>query len=168
MWCISRLDDKHWYALYPEDEVAFVLLSLTSFSAKPEAIRAYQFDRYRYYYAIVACDSENTANGIYESCDGIQYQSSGLALDLRFVPDDMEFDVSVRHFTIFLILWIQSSRLRDQCLPDTVNLRKYKPNNFESDTLRSTVKLNWDGDDFHRKKKVQKAFDDNADLEDLR
>jgi len=120
--------------------------------AKPEAIRAYQFDRFRFYYAVVAFDSDETANAIYENCDGVQYQSSGLALDLRFVPDEMEFD---------------KTRLRDQCLPDSVNLRKYKPNHFQSSVTQSNVKLDWDNSDFHRQKKVQKAFEDDANLDDL-
>jgi hypothetical protein len=68
------------------------------FRAKPEVVRAYQLERYRFYYAVVECDSDETANAIYEGCDGIQYLSSGLTLDLRFIPDEMDFEVWFKYF----------------------------------------------------------------------
>lgn len=50
-------------------------------------------ERFRFYYAVIVCDSAETANALYEACDGYEYEVSGVALDLRFIPDDMEFDV---------------------------------------------------------------------------
>ncbi|KAI6191564.1 hypothetical protein M3Y97_00241700 [Aphelenchoides bicaudatus] len=120
--------------------------------ADPEAVHAYQIERYRFYYAIVECDTDETANSIYEACDGVQYQNSGLKLDLRFVPDETTFE---------------TSRLRDQCSPENLNLRKYKPNNFMSAVTNSSAKLDWDAGDFQRKKKIQQAFSENAELDDL-
>ncbi|KFA61995.1 hypothetical protein S40285_07904 [Stachybotrys chlorohalonatus IBT 40285] len=116
-----------------------------------DALRAYQVDRLRYFYAIVVCSDIKTSQAIYEATDGTEYQSSSNFLDLRFVPDDLTFD----------------DEPRDQCekLPDS-----YKPIEFVTNALQSSkVKLTWDlhPEEVARKESINRAFSGSrADIEE--
>ncbi|KAH8754927.1 pre-rRNA-processing protein-like protein ESF1 [Hyaloscypha sp. PMI_1271] len=106
------------------------------------ALRQYQLERLRYYYAVVVCSDEQTAQNIYESTDGTEYLSSANFFDLRFIPDGTEFD----------------GKPRDEC--DAVPAG-YKPTEFVTDALQhSKVKLTWDMDpeEATRKDAIKRAF----------
>ncbi|KAI1724115.1 hypothetical protein Ddc_05320 [Ditylenchus destructor] len=109
-----------------------------------EMIRAYQLERLRYFYAVCECDSEDTAIAIYEGCDGVEYETSGVRFDLRFIPNEMEFD---------------ENRLRERVTTDNVDVEKYKPKRFESLALSNcNTKLTWDENDPERTLCVTEAF----------
>lgn len=93
-----------------------------------KALRRYQLQRLRYYYAVVRCDSISTAKKIYDNCDGTEYESTANIFDLRYIPEGMEFD---------------ESESNDVCTKIPSN---YKPNStFVTDALQhSKVKLTWD------------------------
>ena len=55
-------------------------------------LRQYQLERLRYYYAVIECDSNNTAKTIYDSLDNREYLTTSNFFDLRFIPDEVTFD----------------------------------------------------------------------------
>lgn len=59
-------------------------------------LRRYEQQRLKYYFAVVEFDSAATANHIYEECDGVEFEHSAVVFDLRFIPDDVVIDTSVR------------------------------------------------------------------------
>ncbi|EHA49506.1 hypothetical protein MGG_00053 [Pyricularia oryzae 70-15] len=107
-----------------------------------DALRSYQLDRLRYYYAIMVCSDKHTAETIYREVDGREYLASSNFLDLRFVPDDVTFD----------------DQPRDECTGVPAG---YRPVEFVTDALQhSKVKLTWDThpDEAARKDSIKRAF----------
>jgi hypothetical protein len=105
-----------------------------------KALRSYQLDRLRYYYAIITCSSINAAKAVYDSMDGLEYLSSANFFDLRFVPDDTTFDEDPH----------------EECKSLSEG---YKPNEFTTDALtHSKVRLTWDAEDTTRQEVQKRAF----------
>ncbi|ORX52211.1 hypothetical protein BCR36DRAFT_325040 [Piromyces finnis] len=105
-----------------------------------EELRKYQLERLKYYYAVVECDTVDTAVEIYNNCDGVEIEKSSNILDLRFIPDEETFDdepVNAAYETPVA----------------------YEPNEFSTEALRhSKVKLTWDDDDPDRLKITRRKF----------
>ncbi|KAI0361520.1 hypothetical protein OH77DRAFT_1444095 [Trametes cingulata] len=98
-----------------------------------EALRKYQLERLRYYYAIAECDTVEAASHIFNELEGTELERSANVFDLSFVPDDMTFD----------------DDFRDEATDDLS--APYKPVEFVTDALRhSKVKLTWDEDEPER------------------
>lgn len=100
------------------------------------ALRRYQLERLRYYYAVVECDSIETAAAIYHHCDGREFETSTNTLDLRYIPEDVEFD-------------------EDEVTDSASSIpKKYvaKPAMVTDALQRSNVRLTWDQDDPDRKR----------------
>lgn len=108
----------------------------------PAALRQYQLERLRYYYAVMICSDKETAEKVYEDTDGTEFGSSANFFDLRFIPDDTEFE----------------DQPRDEC--DKVPAG-FKPTEFITNALQhSKVELTWDKDpeEAARKGAIDRAF----------
>ncbi|KAG0257236.1 pre-rRNA-processing protein esf1 [Actinomortierella ambigua] len=114
-----------------------------------EALRKYQLDRLKYYYAVVDTDSVATAKAICAACDGAEYESSANFFDLRYIPDGMDFANDIP---------------KDECYNAP---EQYKPNDFTTQVFQhSNVKLTWDEDDAERIRVTRQKFS-KQDLEDM-
>lgn len=114
-----------------------------------ERVRRYQLSRLRYFYAVVECDSSQTAGALYDECDGLEYESSATRLDLRFIPGDMEF--------------LQEPH---SAMDTSVDVGRYRPQRFTTAALQqSNVHLTWDETSADRIQVFQRAFNQNEDDE---
>jgi hypothetical protein len=107
-----------------------------------EKLREYQLNRLKYYYAVIELDSVETADKVYKECDGLEYESTANRLDLRFIPDDVDFE----------------DEPKDTCteLPD---MSKYQPRIFFTTALQQAkVELTWDENDVERNELTEKLF----------
>ncbi|KXN72798.1 hypothetical protein CONCODRAFT_32445, partial [Conidiobolus coronatus NRRL 28638] len=105
-----------------------------------QALRLYQLNKLKYYFAVVECDSVKTAKHIYDEVDTKELESTANFFDLRFIPDEMEF----------------TDPPRDVTKSDPTS---YKPVDFITDVLtRSKVKLTWEDDDPDRVKLTRRKF----------
>ncbi|RDX55768.1 hypothetical protein OH76DRAFT_1338050 [Lentinus brumalis] len=106
-----------------------------------EALRKYQLERLRYYYAIVECDTVEAASHIFNELEGTELERSANVFDLSYVPDDMTFD----------------DEFRDEATDDLS--APYRPLEFVTDALRhSKVKLTWDEDEPERTQVTRRTF----------
>ncbi|KAM7440683.1 pre-rRNA-processing protein esf1 [Porites harrisoni] len=107
-----------------------------------EKLRQYQLNRLKYYYAVMDCDSPGTAEVLYDECDGTEFELSGNILDLRYIPDDMEFD----HEPHSVATGIPTSGM-------------YSAPEFSTTALHQTnVKLTWDETDPWRQRATMRKF----------
>lgn len=101
------------------------------------ALREYELSKLKYYFAIVTFDSIETANIVYEECDGLELENSAMTFDLRFVPNEEDFS---------------NRQVRDRCnnLPS-----QYSPPDFIVNALQHTkVQCSWDEGEKEREKKL--------------
>jgi hypothetical protein len=104
------------------------------------ALREYELSKLRYYFAIAQCDSIETANILYEQLDDVELGDTAMALELRFVPDDLD---------------LSSREVRDSCASTSNVSHNYKPPQFVINALQHTnVECSWDKGETEREKKL--------------
>lgn len=108
------------------------------------ALRRYQLERLRYYYAVIECDSVETARHIYQHCDGSEFEKSANFLDLRFIPDSVTFSPD------------EDGPIKDVATGLPKNYRS-KPDLYTAALQSTRVALTWDADDTERARVMRRT-----------
>ena len=109
----------------------------------PVELRKYELKKLKYYYAVVYCDSIETADNLYKECNDQEIERTQCFMDIRFIPDDLkEFPYPPKEIC------------------DHIPLNKeYNPNFKPNAALQDTkVKLTWDQNDPKRNDLIERAF----------
>ncbi|KAI0304703.1 hypothetical protein BC826DRAFT_1088909 [Russula brevipes] len=126
-----------------------------------DALRRYQLQRMRYFYAVVECDSVELASYLYSELQGAELERSANILNLSFVPDDMTFEEecrlgrpispltcetfisiliyaqALRHSKVRLT-WDQDDPERDRVTRRPLSLKEIEENDFRAYLASST------------------------------
>ncbi|KAG1884525.1 pre-rRNA-processing protein ESF1 [Suillus subluteus] len=111
-----------------------------------DALRKYQLERLRYYYAIVECDTAEAVAHIYNELERTELQRSANVFNLSLVPDEMAFDEECRHTIVNqkeieeadFKVYIASSFSESNNDPDPVSKKRSKKN-AQRDKLRTLL-----------------------------
>ena len=95
----------------------------------------------KYYYAVVVCNSTQTANAIFKENQGMEFELTNLRLSLSFIDDDLKFPQDPREEAFEI------------------------PPNYNFDSTRisralnhTSVRLTWDQDDPRRKSRLNSNY----------
>lgn len=114
-------------------------------------LRRYELNKLRYYFAVVTCDSAETAAALYGALDNQEIEMTSNKLDMRFVPDDVSFEGRKIH-----------SEAHEIPLD-------YQPPHFETNVLQKTeTKLTWDQTPKERLSVTQAAFSHLVDIDEAK
>lgn len=108
----------------------------------PEKLRAYEAAKLKYYFAIVELTSSEYADMAYKEIDGIEFEHSSAAVDVRTVPLDRMVNV------------VEGRAVRDEA---TMIPSNYHPPDFVVNALQhSSVQCSWEVGDVDREKTLTK------------
>ena len=112
-------------------------------------LRKYERERMKYYYAVTDCDSVQTAEAIYQECEGLEIERTSNVMDLRYIPDSLqEFPYPPKEVA--------------DSLPTSYSLKDF----FTRALQHSRVKLTWDETPMDRTQTLKKAFTE-TDMEKM-
>jgi hypothetical protein len=87
----ANVEEHEENELELDADAPWVFRDNTEGDIDPVKLRKYERERLRYYFAIIECDSAQTARNIYEECDGLEMELTSIKIDLRYVPDSETF-----------------------------------------------------------------------------
>lgn len=123
---------------------------ISSSEVDEEALRKYELETMKYYYAVAECDSLEASKKLYDECDGLEIERTSNSLDLRFVPNEVVFPYAPTDIA-------------------TEVPKKYKMLDYYTKALQqSRVTLTWDETPRERVNTLRKAFQvEDMDEEEL-
>lgn len=117
-------------------------------------VRAYERSKLRYYYCIIETDSVETAEHLYQECDGVELERTACKFDLRYVDDDEVFDHAEPRDVCTSLSMATASKSKDD---------QYSGLDFECKALQLTgVQCSWDVTDRKRTKILKRNFSEGA------
>ena len=124
----------------------------------PEKLRAYEASKLKYYFAVVEFKSTEHADIAYREVDGMEFEHSSSAIDLRTIPSDQVAEV------------VKDRPIRDQATSVPSN---YEPPEFIVSALQQTnVQCTWDQGDVERERKLTRynngGWSNTTEAEDLK
>jgi hypothetical protein len=96
-----------------------------------EALRKYEKNKMKYYYAVIYTNSPKTSKSIYEEFNGIEFELSGCQINLSYIADDIEF----------------SQKAKESCSVVPQNYQFDKAQRLNKALSQSMPKLTWDQTD---------------------
>lgn len=125
----------------------------------PEKLRAYEASKLKYFFAVAEFANPEHADIAYKEVDGMEFEHSSAAVDLRAIPEDNVDDI------------IKDRPLRDEASHIPSN---YDPPEFVVNALQQTkVQCTWEAGDRERERQLTKytsgeAWKEFAEGEDVR
>lgn len=124
----------------------------------PEKLRAYEASKLKYFFAVVEFSKPEHADIVYREVDGMEFEHSSSAIDLRTLPPEEVENV------------VFNRPLRDEATSVPGN---YEPPEFVVSALQQTnVQCTWDKGDAEREKKLTKygntGWQDLVEADDLK
>jgi hypothetical protein len=142
-----------------DDTTLLVNADVAESDFDPEKLRAYEASKLKYYFAIAEFTSSQFAEVAYQQVDGMEFEHSSAAVDLRAIPESELASV------------VQGRAARDQATSIPSN---YMPPEFIVSALQqSTVQCTWEVGDAERQRTLTKytsgeQWNAIAETEDLK
>ena len=110
-------------------------------------LRKYEVNKMRYFYAVIHCNSKETAERIYNEYNDFEFELSSIRLNLSFIADDLVF----------------SQEVKETATQVPVGYEFKASNSLNRALSHTKVKLTWDETDPKRARKFQRIMEQDPD-----
>lgn len=119
----------------------------------PEKLREYEASKLKYYFAVVEMASSSHAESVYKEIDGLEFEHSSAALDVRAIPEEELPNI------------VKERPMRDEATGIPSN---YEPPEFVVSALQQTnVQCTWEAGDRERERTLTKYAESGQDWREI-